>query len=63
VRAPGSITPAAAFIDVGQPKALALSEENKMEEFPLWLKFIVWGTIGFTALYTIWGVIHSFLQA
>ncbi len=34
-----------------------------MEEFPQWLKFIVWGTIGFTALYTLWGVVHSFLQA
>jgi hypothetical protein len=34
-----------------------------MEDFPIWLKLIIWGTIGFTTLYVIWGMIHSFLQA
>jgi hypothetical protein len=33
-----------------------------MEEFPLWLKCIIWGTIGSTALYTVWGLVHSFMQ-
>jgi len=34
-----------------------------MEEFPLWLKFIIWGTIGLTALYALYGIIQSMTQA
>jgi hypothetical protein len=34
-----------------------------MEDFPLWLKLVIWGTIGFTALYTLWGVVHSLMQS
>ena len=33
-----------------------------MEDFPIWLKLVIWGTIGLTVLYTIWGMIHSYLQ-
>jgi hypothetical protein len=38
-------------------------EEIDMEDFPIWLKLMIWGTIGLTVLYTIWGMIHSYLQA
>jgi hypothetical protein len=34
-----------------------------MEDFPIWLKLVIWGTIGLTVLYTIWGMLHSYLQA
>jgi hypothetical protein len=33
-----------------------------MEDFPIWLKLIIWGTIGLTVAYSAWGMIHSFLQ-
>ena len=33
-----------------------------MEDFPIWLKIIVWGMLGLTAVYTLWGMFHSFLQ-
>jgi hypothetical protein len=41
-------------------KRSPLSEENKMEDFPLWLKLFVWGTIGLTVGYALWGMFHSF---
>ena len=37
----------------------ALSEEIDMEDFPIWLKLIIWGTMGLTVAYTIWGVFQS----
>jgi hypothetical protein len=40
-----------------------LSEEKFMEDFPIWLKLIIWGTIGLTVLYTGWGLLHSMLQS
>jgi len=40
-----------------------LFEEIDMEDFPIWLKLVIWGTIGLTVLYTIWGMLHSYLQA
>jgi hypothetical protein len=33
-----------------------------MEDFPIWLKLVIYATIGLTALYTVWGVIQSILQ-
>ena len=39
------------------------SLENIMEEFPLWLKVIIYATIGSTVLYTAWGIIRSMLGA
>lgn len=44
-------------------KAFSAFEEINMEDFPIWLKLVIWGTIGLTVLYTIWGMIHSFLQS
>lgn len=37
-------------------------EEKKMEDFPIWLKLVIWGTIGLTVGYTIWGMISSMGQ-
>ena len=37
----------------------ALSEEINMEDFPIWLKLIIWGTMGLTVAYTLWGVFQS----
>ncbi len=34
-----------------------------MEDFPLWLKVVIYVTIGLTALYTAWGIIRSILGA
>ncbi len=34
-----------------------------MEDFPIWLKFIIWGTIGLTIGYTIWGMLSSVAQS
>jgi hypothetical protein len=34
-----------------------------MEDFPVWLKIVIYATIGLTVLYTAWGIIHSMLQA
>ena len=45
------------------PKRLALSEEINMGDFPIWLKLIIWGTMGLTLLYTLWGMFHSFVQS
>jgi hypothetical protein len=44
-------------------KRSALSEEKEMEDFPIWLKLMIWGTIGLTVGYTIWGMITSFTQS
>jgi hypothetical protein len=30
-----------------------------MEEFPIWLKLIIWGTIGTTVLYAVGAAIYS----
>lgn len=32
-----------------------------MEDFPLWLKLVIYGTIGLTVLYTGWGIIRSII--
>jgi hypothetical protein len=37
--------------------------ENTMEDFPIWLKVVIYATIGLTALYTGWGLIHSMFGA
>ena len=42
---------------------IGASEENKMEDFPIWLKLIIWGTISLTVIYSIWGMLHSYLQS
>jgi hypothetical protein len=34
-----------------------------MEDFPLWLKLVVWGVVGLTVIYTAYGVIASLLQS
>ena len=34
-----------------------------MEDFPLWLKIVIYATIGLTVLYTAWGIIRSLLGA
>lgn len=34
-----------------------------MEDFPLWLKILVYAVVGLTVLYASWGMIHSFLQS
>lgn len=34
-----------------------------MEDFPFWLKILVYLIVGLTVLYASWGVIHSFLQS
>ena len=34
-----------------------------MEDFPIWLKLVVWGIMGLTVLYTLWGVFQSFMQS
>ena len=41
----------------------ALSEETNMSDFPIWLKLIIWGTMGLTVLYTLWGMFHSVVQS
>jgi hypothetical protein len=33
-----------------------------MEDFPIWLKLVVYATIGLTVLYAAWGIIQSMLQ-
>jgi len=33
-----------------------------MEDFPIWLKLVIWGTIGLTVGYAIWGMINSMGQ-
>ena len=34
-----------------------------MQDFPIWLKLIIWGTIGLTIGYTIYGVFISVAQS
>lgn len=34
-----------------------------MEDFPIWLKLVIWGTIGLTVGYTIWGMMTSIGQS
>jgi hypothetical protein len=46
-----------------EAKRSSAFEEIDMEDFPIWLKLVIWGTIGLTVLYTIWGMLHSYLQA
>lgn len=30
-----------------------------MSDFPIWMKLIVWGTIGMTVAYSAWGMYNS----
>jgi hypothetical protein len=30
-----------------------------MEDFPIWLKLAIWGIIGLTVGYTVWGMIMA----
>lgn len=32
-----------------------------MEDFPIWLKLVVWATVGLTVVYTVWGIVASVL--
>ncbi len=32
-----------------------------MDDFPIWLKIIIFATIGLTVGYTLWGVVYSML--
>lgn len=34
-----------------------------MDDFPIWLKIIIFGTIGLTVFYTLWGMFHSMLAS
>jgi hypothetical protein len=34
-----------------------------MEDFPVWLKIVIYATIGLTVLYTAYGMIHAMLQS
>ncbi len=34
-----------------------------MEDFPIWLKLVIWGTIGLTVLYSAWGIVHAVLAS
>lgn len=34
-----------------------------MEDFPIWLKLLIWGTIGLTVGYALYGMIVSFTQS
>jgi hypothetical protein len=45
------------------PKAPGAFKENEMQEFPIWLKLIIWGTIGLTIGYTIWSMLISIAQS
>ncbi len=33
-----------------------------MEDFPIWLKLTIWGMLGLVVIYTLWGMLHSYLQ-
>ncbi len=30
-----------------------------MADFPIWMKLLIWGILGMTVLYSIWGILHS----
>jgi hypothetical protein len=34
-----------------------------MADFPIWMKIIVWGTIGLTVVYAAWGIFQSLTRA
>ena len=34
-----------------------------MEDFPLWLKVVVWATIGLTLVYTAFGIVRSIIES
>jgi hypothetical protein len=38
-----------------EANASSAFEEIDMEDFPIWLKLVIWGNIGLTVLYTILG--------
>lgn len=38
------------------------SEEIHVEDFPIWLKLFIWGTIALTVGYTVWGMLQSVMQ-
>jgi hypothetical protein len=54
--------PAFSHIYVQDRKRPGAFEERNMEDFPIWLKLVIWGTIGLTVGYTIWGMISSAAQ-
>jgi len=60
---PAAISAATGIESSQLRKRPALSEEKFMEDFPIWLKLIIWGTLGLTLLYTGWGLLHSMLQS
>ena len=35
------------------------TRERVMEDFPIWLKIIIFATVGLTVLYSLWGMFHS----
>jgi hypothetical protein len=37
-------------------------QEKNMEDMPIWFKITVWGTVGATALYTVWGIAQMLIQ-
>ena len=34
-----------------------------MEDFPLWLKVVVWATIGLTLVYTAFGIVRTIIES
>jgi hypothetical protein len=34
-----------------------------MEDFPIWLKIIIFATVGLTATYALWGMIQSMIAS
>ena len=45
------------------PQGSAILRETTMDDFPLWLKIVIYATIGLTVLYSAWGMIRSLLGA
>jgi hypothetical protein len=40
-----------------------MPQEKKVEEFPIWLKIVIYGTLSLTVLYAAWGMLQSALQS
>jgi hypothetical protein len=38
-------------------------QEKKVQEFPIWLKIVIYGTLSLTVLYAAWGMLQSALQS
>jgi hypothetical protein len=34
-----------------------------VEEFPIWLKIVIYGTLSLTVLYAVWSMLQSALQS